>query len=252
MNHENLMKRRLERAFGILKQKGISHAAYWSFVIIIEKLRLRTITPASFVYFYRGMKFYPYFALNGTNYKYLYHRHNCTWCSEREVEIPIAWKTVCKHNNKKILEVGNVLNWYYDLKHDVLDKYEIASNVINEDVVNFNNGKKYDLIVSISTLEHVGWDEPKRSKTKILKALDNLKSLLTKNGILLFTVPLGYNKYLDALLNENKIKMSEAYFLKRISTDNRWIETAWNEVKNTRYGEPFEAANAIMIGIIRR
>jgi hypothetical protein len=46
--------------------------------------------------------------------------------------------------------------------------------------------------------------------------------------------------------------MSEAYFLKRISTDNRWIETTWNEVKNTRYGEPFEAANAIMIGIIRR
>ena len=191
------------------------------------------------------------FLVGNNEYNYLLKRHTYI-DNERIIEIPYALSFVLKHNAEDTLEVGNVLGGYYDLKHDVLDKYEIASNVINKDVVKFNNGKKYDLIVSISTLEHVGWDEPKREKTKILKALDNLKSLLTKNGILLFTVPLGYNKYLDALLNENKIKLSEAYFLKRISTNNRWIETTWNEVKNTKYGEPFEAANAIMIGIIRR
>ena len=43
--------------------------------------------------------------------------------------------------------------------HDVLDKYEKGNNVINDDVVSFSTEVKYDLIVSVSTLEHVGWDE---------------------------------------------------------------------------------------------
>jgi hypothetical protein len=38
----------------------------------------------------------------------------------------------------------------------VLDKYEQAPGVINEDVVSFSPPQKYDLIVSVSTLEHVG------------------------------------------------------------------------------------------------
>jgi len=51
-----------------------------------------------------------------------------------------------------------VLSHYFAVKHDIVDKYEIAPSVVNEDLVNFKPGKKYDLIVSISTLEHVGWD----------------------------------------------------------------------------------------------
>jgi hypothetical protein len=252
MNERNkILTKKLKRLFNILIQKGILHAMYWGLVIIGEKLRIRTITPASFVYFYRGIKFKPYFVLANKKYKYLYHRHNYTWCTEREVEIPIAWEIVRKYKSKKILEVGNVLNGYYNLKHDVLDKYEIAANVINEDVVKFCNGKKYDLIISISTLEHVGWDEPKRDRQKIPRAINNLKSMLSKDGVIFFTVPLGYNLYLDNLLHKNKIKLSETHFLKRISIDNKWIEVPWNTVKNSRFGYPYEAANAIMIGIIR-
>jgi cyclopropane fatty-acyl-phospholipid synthase-like methyltransferase len=51
--------------------------------------------------------------------------------------------------------------------------------VINEDVVNFKSKKKYDLIVSISTLEHVGWDE---KPMKIPRAIENLKTLITPQG----------------------------------------------------------------------
>ena len=35
---------------------------------------------------------------------------------------------------------------------------------------------KYDLIVTISTLEHVGWDEEPRDPSKVLRAIENLKS----------------------------------------------------------------------------
>ena len=44
--------------------------------------------------------------------------------------------------------------------------------MINQDVVDFKTNEKYDLIVSISTLEHVGWDEEPRDDKKISKALN--------------------------------------------------------------------------------
>jgi len=66
---------------------------------------------------------------------------------------------VRKYRGKNILEIGNVLSRHIKLEHDILDKYETAKGVINEDIVDFKSEKKYDLIISISTLEHVGWDE---------------------------------------------------------------------------------------------
>ena len=60
---------------------------------------------------------------------------------------------------KNIFEVGSVLSHYFPINHDVLDKYEKGHGVINQDVVDFKPHNKYDLIVSISTLEHVGFDD---------------------------------------------------------------------------------------------
>jgi hypothetical protein len=55
--------------------------------------------------------------------------------------------------------------------------------------------------VSISTLEHVGWDEMTREPMKILKAIENLKNLTNPKGKIVVTLPLGYNPELDRLLN---------------------------------------------------
>jgi len=78
---------------------------------------------------------------------------------ERAVKILIVVEMVRKYRGKNILEIGNVLSRHIKLEHDVLDKYETAKGVINEDIVDFKSEKKYDLIISISTLEHVGLDE---------------------------------------------------------------------------------------------
>jgi len=95
--------------------------------------------------------------------------------NERAVEIPIIWHIVRENKGKRILEAGNVLSHYFRVDHDIVDKYERAEDVINEDVVNFQPSKKYDLIVSISTLGHVGWDENPKEPSKILKAIEHLK-----------------------------------------------------------------------------
>ena len=72
---------------------------------------------------------------------------------------------------KKILEVGNILSHYFSVNHDIVDKYEKDVDVINQDIIDYHPNKKYDLIVSISSLEHVGEDETPREPKKILYAL---------------------------------------------------------------------------------
>jgi hypothetical protein len=48
---------------------------------------------------------------------------------------------VNKYVGRNVLEVGNVLSHYFPVHHDVLDKYEKAKGVINEDVVEFSPAK---------------------------------------------------------------------------------------------------------------
>jgi hypothetical protein len=61
---------------------------------------------------------------------------------------------VRKYQGTNILEIGNVLSNHVRFEHDVLDKYEFVKGIINEDVVDFRPEKRYDLIVSISTLDY--------------------------------------------------------------------------------------------------
>lgn len=191
------------------------------------------------------------FTFQKRQYIYFYHRYNVTWKNERSVEIPLVYSIVKTFTSKKILEVGNVLSHYFDTSHDVLDKYEQGNKIYNQDVTTFQTKKKYNLIVSISTLEHVGWDEKPRERMKFLKAIKHLKTFLTPNGILLFTVPLKYNKDIDFLLMTNRLRPIKKYFLKRISQDNRWVEVPWEKVKNVHYNKKYPHAEGIMVGIIQ-
>lgn len=192
------------------------------------------------------------FLMDGKTYHYFYHKYNHTWRNERTVEIPIVWDILKKYQGKAILEVGNVLSNYFSISHDVLDKYDDGKGVINEDVIDFKSSKKYDLIVSISTLEHVGWDEEIKESDKILYAIENLKSCLADMGMLIVTMPLGYNSYLDTLIKEKRIEFTKTYFMKRITSDNKWAETAWEDVKDLKFSYDPVFANGLIIGIIKK
>ncbi len=136
-----------------------------------------------FVYwYYKNFKSLRTFTFQKDAYNYFYHKYNATWRNERAVEVPIIWRMVKKYHGQKILETGNVLSHYFLVNHDILDKYEKADGVVNQDVIDFQPTKKYDLIISISTLEHVGWDENLREPMKILQAIENLKKSLPQKG----------------------------------------------------------------------
>jgi hypothetical protein len=188
------------------------------------------------------------FYFNNVSYEYHYGLYNETWLNERCVEIPLAIGILTKFKDKRILEIGNVLSHYIDTKHDVVDKYEIKNGVINKDVIDYNPLYKYDLILSISTLEHVGFDEEHQDQEKINQAIEKLKSILNIGGILFITVALGYNPHLDFRIRKDILGL-EQYYLKRISKGNKWKQVSFDEVNSVKYGNPFKAANAIMIGI---
>ncbi|RMF07353.1 hypothetical protein D6764_00045 [Candidatus Woesearchaeota archaeon] len=232
----------LSRAKELSKEKGF-------FYVVRAGFRRAFINPLS----YRYCKYFKSdrtFTFGGDTYRYFIHKYNTTWRNERAVELPIIWKIVKKYQGKRILEVGNVLSHYFHVDHDILDKYERSEGVINQDVVDFQPSEKYDLIVSISTLEHVGWDETPREPLKILRAIKNLKSILAPKGKLVITLPLGHNSVLDELLRKGKIQFTRMYCLKRISRDNLWVETNWKDIEHVQYDSPFNNANGLVIGII--
>jgi hypothetical protein len=174
-----------------------------------------------------------------------------TWHGERAVEIPIVMEMMRKYQGKNILEVGNVLSHHVTFEHDILDKYEIAKGVTNADIVDFTSEKKYDLIISISTLEHVGWDEKPRDDTKIPLAIENMRNLVSsRGGTIIITVPLGYNPTLDKLLKDGTIQFSRQHHLIRISKGNEWREASWEDVLAAKYNSPMPFANGLLIGII--
>jgi len=116
---------------------------------------------------------------------------------------------------------------------------------------NFQSNVKYALIISISTLEHVGYDEEPRNTRKILDAFSNLKRLLAPNGRIVVTLPLGYNHEMDNFIKEKTIRFNSQYYMKRISSANDWKEINQNEVEFAKFEESLPPhANELIVGII--
>ena len=180
------------------------------------------------------------------NKEYLYWN---TENPDRRVELPIIKEYY--NLEKRILEIGNVLANHFSICHDVVDKYDTASHCIKKDIINHKVNIKYDLIISISTLEHIGYEPPEeKDELKVIKTIEHIKTnLLKSDGIFVFTIPLGFNKKLDEQLT-NDIKLDEKYFMKRISFD-QWVQDHDPDMVAGYYDNPYGCANKILIGVIK-
>lgn len=188
------------------------------------------------------------FQFNGKSFRYFYHPHARSWRTERCVEIALAIKVMKDH--KHVLEIGNVLAHKIGAEHDrtVVDKYEQASGVINEDVATLNLARKFDLVISISTMEHVGSDEDGGNNEKLLVGFDKLLSHLSVGGRLFVTMPVGQNPALDRFISDGRLPSKNMYYLKRVSKNNKWVQVdSWDDVRDCKYGYPYHCANAIVV-----
>ena len=190
------------------------------------------------------------FELDGRRFRYFFDLQNATFRCERAVEIPVALSLFPLEGD--VLEIGNVLSQYRRFPHDVIDKYEQAEGVQNVDVVDFAPDKRYDLIISISTFEHVGWDEVPRDPEKAVRALGYIRTLLKPGGRLLVTVPTGYNSTIDEGLRQGGLGFSRVFYLKRTSRLNDWETTTCDDALSLPYGSRYPCANALAVGVYCR
>jgi hypothetical protein len=217
-----------------------------------------------------------------------YNRIGVNNWSERAVEIPIAFNFLAHLDRKeKILEVGNVLSNYENSLSEylglkprrIVDKFEIDINVDNVDLMDIPSQEKYDAIVSISTVEHIGQGVApseaygeritEHDLEAPLKAIAKIYDLLILGGKALITVPFGklinwgwyiqfsweYLELLETKYNVPSNAISKV-FMKRLAlqiTQNNnppqiWLEEKKNsQLLNVACNWPWPGANAIAI-----
>ncbi|MGI8512794.1 MAG: SAM-dependent methyltransferase, partial [Solirubrobacteraceae bacterium] len=184
------------------------------------------------------------FAFAGGDYELLAHPYHYTWLNERAVEVPIVGRIVDAEPGR-VLEVGNVLSHYRPTRHEIIDKYERAPGVRNVDVLDLDPAEPYDLIVSISTLEHVGWDEVPRDPRRALLAVQRLLALLTPGGELVVSVPVGYNPELDRAIRDGELPFEHVSALLR--EGRRWRQVGPEEAWHVPYDRLLYRAGAVLI-----
>lgn len=184
------------------------------------------------------------FTYNGKKYKRCRSLRRGAFCTERAVEIPII-KSELVHG-MRVLEVGNVLHGHCNIRHDVVDKYEEYAGVYNVDIVDYKRDEKYDIVISISTLEHVGFDECLKDTEKCLSAIESMRDLIKQDGKVIITVPLGYNPNLDLHLSKGNIPYKDLIVMHRTGK-YKWIQEDFVPYKNYTFGKPFQCGNYVAI-----
>jgi hypothetical protein len=157
------------------------------------------------------------------------HPYNQTSANERAVELPIVrvWTDPTIPDSAR-LEVGNVLGHYPGLSHNgmVVDRHEIAPGVTNVDVFDLGTEVSpcglFDEIISVSTLEHVRWDEVPREAGGSVAAIHHLQSLLAPGGRMLITIPTGWNQPLDEWLAADRTGATYVRTIRRQGSG--WVE----------------------------
>ncbi len=191
------------------------------------------------------------FCVNGVHHACFYHRYNATWCNERCVEVPLARAFLAAVAPSAVLEIGHVLSHYAALSHTVVDKHEHAPGVINGDVRDYRPGRTFDRIVSISTFEHIGFDDEAGASDDggdhaIAQAIAATRALLAPGGVFWMSAPLGYNPALDALIERGELGAQRILFLRRTGS-REWEQVSWEDVRGARYMRPWPFANALCV-----
>ena len=123
---------------------------------------------------------------------------------ERTWELPFARRLLADATDagRSMLEVGDVLGRPYG-DRVVVDRYERGDGIVSTDLLEYRPGCSFDRIRSVSTLEHLGFDEAPRRPGAFRRAFEHLyEERLAPGGRLVFTVPLGHNPEVKGLLRE--------------------------------------------------
>ena len=208
-----------------------------------------------------------WFDFNSNKLEYFFHSYNNFRLTERSIEIPIVKYFLDQADYQNVLEIGNVTNHYYGYFREVfkrktiVDKFELAYDVINIDICEYIPDDKFDFIFSISTFEHMDSDRGEnpsyvKGNSKLLSyAADNIKYvldvLLADGGKFLLTVPLGYETELDESLYSGELEKCNfaryKMFVFRKETDLIWKQVGLPQRGKAIYNSPLPGTNYLVV-----
>jgi SAM-dependent methyltransferase len=190
------------------------------------------------------------FEYDGEQLAYFLAPYNVTWANERCVELAIAEELLARESGS-VLEIGNVWSHYAEHDHAVVDKYEVAPGVENIDVVDIDPSLKFDLVFSLSTMEHVGWDEEPREPEKLRSALDRLRQLISPGGSAVITFPLGWNHWLDEQIFSTGLEFDRLDWYERTGRFCSWRLSDRDALFGREYGTPYINANGLVVAVLK-
>jgi hypothetical protein len=155
----------------------------------------------------------------------------------------LAKRAISQFRVDDILEVGNVLGFAGVVGHTIVDKYEVGPGVVNVDIMEYRPERQFKLVVSISTVEHVGWDEVPEQPSKAAEALEVMGAL---GEALLITIPVGYHPQLEDSFVSGPF--DDVALAVKTSRVGRWVRRPLDEIPNLQYGRPYAFGNGVLIG----
>lgn len=188
------------------------------------------------------------FSWCGKIYPYLSATYGTTRMTERAVEVPIALSLLNEAVN--VLEIGAVLPHYLPCwpnpAHTVIDLYEVYPGVVNADVLTYEPDGYFDLIICISTLDHLN------NAKEVRTAVNNMKSWLRKDGLLFITIPanqppsVGGGAWLDSLVLDGVFDMNLTR-MDKVSPHNHGWQQVDTHGGGKAYGDPTSFANTLYL-----
>ena len=165
------------------------------------------------------------FPWDGAKLPYFDHLYNKTRYNSRRVEVPIirhhAEKMALERGPISILEIGNVLSHYQAINWPVVDRYE--EGCINIGVKVYEPRELVDLVISISTIEHIS-GEPN-------DVLGKIRTFLAPNGLAVITVPPRFNKHLDRHLHRGTLAADFTCSMRHLG-DGDWFPCSTRDALN--------------------
>lgn len=192
------------------------------------------------------------FTYAGRSYEYHDSLYNITRLNERCVEVAVALEWLSEH--ERVLEVGNVLEHYGCwVERDIVDLVEQPAwyqerPVANIDIFDVMVGQDepgYNLIVSLSTIEHIGTDFANDRDS--MDAVRHLQSLLAPRGEMLLTAPTGVSKVLDDAIAAGATGATRSTTLS-VRYWGEWAEDPEPTIRPYGGGYGLLWANAVWIG----
>jgi hypothetical protein len=231
---------------------------------LFSKIKLETLV--TYLYQRRTKE---QFSIDGKKYPYLFHSYNNMGITERSVEIPIIYHYLNINKPNRVLEIGNVTNYYESYLSNVfpnktvVDKLESNYNIITSDIAQYEAQHKFDFIFSISTFEHMDSDlgrntEYRKGSARLCSvAADNIvfcyANFLSEGGLMLITAPMGYTSEWDETFRSECLdKMSFKKLRRRIFkkiNEQEWKELEHFDLKidEMKYNFPYSYANYVSI-----